>query len=200
MTSERADDLLGGRIRRLIGVDLDHIRPPRQRISQSLGVVTVDLKPVSDRLLGVIRSGAPFLGTVPQSPDEDVRARLKPHDKQRPPEPVHARQRLPQRSRLAGGSRIPVEDGPLVGAEHLEALAYEPVDELIVDQLPGGHPVADLAADRGLAGGRFTQDLPRVDMGQAETPRESGGLGSLALRAAQTGSVARADGSSLVWS
>ena len=87
MTSERADDLLGDRVRRLIGVDLDHIRPPRQRSSQSLGVVTVDLQPVCDRVLGVIRSLL-LPGTVPQSPDEDVRARLKPHDEQRLAEPV----------------------------------------------------------------------------------------------------------------
>ena len=87
MTSERADDLLGDRVRRLIGVDLDHIRPPRQRISQSLGVVTVDLQPVRDRVLGVIGSVL-FPGTFPQSPGEDVRARLKPHDEQRLPEPL----------------------------------------------------------------------------------------------------------------
>jgi hypothetical protein len=54
--AERADDLPADRIRRLIGVDLDHIRPARQRVSQSPSVVTVYLQPASDRALGVIRS------------------------------------------------------------------------------------------------------------------------------------------------
>jgi hypothetical protein len=73
VTSERTDDLLGDRVRRLIGVELDHIRPPRQRILQSPGIVTVDLQPVCDRVLGVIRSVL-LPGTVPQSPSENVRA------------------------------------------------------------------------------------------------------------------------------
>ena len=37
MTAERADDLPGDRVRRLIGVDLDDIRPAAQRVSQSRG-------------------------------------------------------------------------------------------------------------------------------------------------------------------
>jgi hypothetical protein len=93
LAAERADDLPGDRVRRLIGVDLNHIRPARQRVTQSPSVVTVDLQPVPDRALGVIRSVL-VPGTVTQSPDEDVRARLKPHDERRRPEPIQARQRL----------------------------------------------------------------------------------------------------------
>lgn len=33
LAAERADDLPGDRVRRLIGVDLDQIRPARQRVS-----------------------------------------------------------------------------------------------------------------------------------------------------------------------
>ena len=106
-------------------------------------------------------------------------AHLEPHDHRPRLESPEPRKQLPQAVGLRGGARIAIENKPLLGCKHLEAVSHDAVDQLLGHQVSGRHDRADPLADHRVRRDLPTQDLARAEVDQTEALGEPLGLGPL---------------------
>jgi hypothetical protein len=152
-------------------VDLSHIGPAVEGVTDGVRVGVVDGQPAAESVLGIIRATIE-VSPLAQAPDELLAGNLEPRNHRPRLESPQPPEQFSKAVGLGGGAWIPIEDEPLLGPEPPKAISYDAVDQLVGHQLPGRHDCPAPLPDHGIRRDLPPQDLARADAHQTETLRE----------------------------